>query len=199
MEADGYRTPSLWLSDGWAFAQREGLEAPGYWELRGGAWHQMTLHGLRKVEESRPVTHVSYYEADAFARWAGHRLPTEFEWEIASRGQPGATPLDLSNLLPGPHRPKGVSRLFGGVWEWTQSAYLPYPGYRPATGALGEYNGKFMCNQMVLRGGSLRPADIISARPTAISSILISAGSSWACGLRETYDGRNRSVSRDPG
>ena len=102
MEADGYRTPSLWLSDGWAFARREGLEAPGYWELRGGAWHQVTLHGLRKVEEGRPVAHVSYYEADAFARWAGHRLPTEFEWEIASRGQPGATPLDLSNLLPAP-------------------------------------------------------------------------------------------------
>ncbi len=159
MEADGYRTPSLWLSDGWAFAQREGLEAPGYWELRGGAWHQMTLHGLRKVEEGRPVTHVSYYEADAFARWAGHRLPTEFEWEIASRGQPGATPLDLSNLLPTPASSEGVSSLFGSVWEWTQSAYLPYPGYRPATGALGEYNGKFMCNQMVLRGGSLATPD----------------------------------------
>ncbi|MGA9547044.1 MAG: ergothioneine biosynthesis protein EgtB [Rhodomicrobium sp.] len=159
MEADGYRTPSLWLSDGWAFAQREGLEAPGYWERRGGAWHQMTLHGLRKVEEGRPVAHVSYYEADAFARWAGHRLPTEFEWEIASRGQPGATPLDLSNLLPRPASSKGVSSLFGSVWEWTQSAYLPYPGYRPATGALGEYNGKFMCNQMVLRGGSLATPD----------------------------------------
>ena len=95
MEAGGYRTPSLWLSDGWATVQREGWEAPGYWELRDGAWHQMTLHGLRKIEESRPVTHVSSYEADAFARWAGHRLPTEFEWEIASRGQPGPAPLDL--------------------------------------------------------------------------------------------------------
>ena len=159
MEADGYRTPSLWLSDGWAFAQREGLEAPGYWERRGGAWHQMTLHGLRKVEESCPVTHVSYYEADAFARWAGHRLPTEFEWEIASRGQPGATPLDLSDLLPRPASSEGMSSLFGSVWAWTQSAYLPYPGYRRATGALGEYNGKFMCNQMVLRGGSLATPD----------------------------------------
>jgi ergothioneine biosynthesis protein EgtB len=155
MEADGYRTPSLWLSDGWAFAQREGWEAPGYWELGDGAWHQMTPHGLRKIEESRPVTHVSYYEADAFARWAGHRLPTEFEWEVASRGQPGSRPLDLSNLLPTPASSEGVSSLFGSVWEWTQSAYLPYPGYMPATGALGEYNGKFMCNQMVLRGGSL--------------------------------------------
>ena len=155
MEAGGYRTPSLWLSDGWAAVQREGWEAPGYWDLRDGAWHQMTLHGLRKIEESRPVTHVSFYEADAFARWAGHRLPTEFEWEIASRGQPGPASIDLSSLLPKPASSDGVSSLFGSVWEWTQSAYLPYPGYKPATGALGEYNGKFMCSQMVLRGGSL--------------------------------------------
>ncbi len=159
MEAGGYRTPSLWLSDGWATVQREGWEAPGYWELRDGAWHQMTLHGLRKIEESRPVTHVSSYEADAFARWAGHRLPTEFEWEIASRGQPGPAPLDLASLLPKPASRDGVSSLFGNVWEWTQSAYLPYPGYKPATGALGEYNGKFMCSQIVLRGGSLATPD----------------------------------------
>ncbi len=159
MEAGGYRTPSLWLSDGWAAVQREGWEAPGYWEFCDGAWHQMTLHGLRKVEESRPVTHVSYYEADAFARWAGQRLPTEFEWESASRGQPGPAPIDLANLLPKPASPDGVSSLFGSVWEWTGSAYLPYPGYKPATGALGEYNGKFMCNQMVLRGGSLATPD----------------------------------------
>ena len=155
MEADGYRTPSLWLADGWATVQREGWEAPGYWEFRDDAWHQMTLHGLRRIEESRPVTHVSYYEADAFARWAGHRLPTEFEWEIASRGEALPAPLDLSNLLPKPASSDGVSSLFGGVWEWTESAYLPYPGYKPAAGALGEYNGKFMCNQMVSRGGSL--------------------------------------------
>jgi len=159
MEAGGYRTPSLWLSDGWAFAQREGWEAPGYWEMRDGAWHQMTLHGLRKIEESRAATHVSTYEADAFARWAGHRLPTEFEWEVASRGQPGPAPLDLSYLLSKPPSSDGVSSLFGSVWEWTQSAYLPYPGYKPATGALGEYNGKFMCSQMVLRGGSLATPD----------------------------------------
>ena len=159
MEAGGYRTPSLWLSDGWAFAQRKGWEAPGYWEMRDGAWHQMTLHGLRKIEEGRAVTHVSTYEADAFARWAGHRLPTEFEWEVASRGQPGPAPLDLSYLLPKPPSIDGVSSPFGSVWEWTQSAYLPYPGYKPATGALGEYNGKFMCSQMVLRGGSLATPD----------------------------------------
>ena len=159
MEAGGYRTPSLWLSDGWATVQREGWEASCYWERRDGAWHQMTLHGLRKIEESRPVTHVSSYEADAFARWAGHRLPTEFEWEIASREQPGAAPIDLSYLLPKPASSDGVSSLFGNVWEWTQSAYLPYPGYKPATGALGEYNGKFMCSQIVLRGGSLATPD----------------------------------------
>ena len=159
MEAGGYRTPSLWLSDGWATVQREGWEAPGYWEPREGGWHQMTLHGLRKIEESRPVMHVSYYEADAFARWAGRRLPTEFEWEIATRGQPGPAPLDLSSLLPKPASSDGVSSLFGSIWQWTQSAYLPYPGYKPATGALGEYNGKFMCSQMVLRGGSLATPD----------------------------------------
>ncbi len=159
MDAGGYTRPSLWLSDGWATVQREQWEAPGYWEFRDGAWHQMTLHGLRPVEENRPVTHVSYYEADAFARWAGSRLPAESEWEIASKGEPAPAPMDLSNMLPKPASSGGVSSLFGGVWEWTQSAYLPYPGYQPATGALGEYNGKFMCNQMVLRGGSVATPD----------------------------------------
>ncbi len=159
MDAGGYQTPSLWLSDGWAAVQREGWEAPGYWELREGAWHQMTLHGLRQIEESRPVTHVSYYEADAFARFAGWRLPTEFEWEVASQGEPAPAPLDLSHLLPRPASADGASPFFGGVWQWTASAYLPYPGYKPAAGALGEYNGKFMCNQMVLRGGSFATPD----------------------------------------
>lgn len=159
MEAGGYRTPSLWLSDGWAAVQREGWEAPGYWERRDGAWHQMTLHGLRRVEESRPVVHVSFYEADAFARWAGRRLPTEFEWEVASQGGSPPAPLDLSHLLPKPASADGASAFLGGVWEWTGSAYLPYPGFRPAAGALGEYNGKFMCNQMVLRGGSVATPD----------------------------------------
>lgn len=148
MDAGGYKTPSLWLSDGWTIARREGWEAPLYWERLDGAWAQMTLHGLCAIEENRPVTHVSYYEADAFARWAGHRLPTEFEWEAAANGET-PPPLDLTSLLPKPG-----SGAFGGVWQWTASAYLPYPGYRPAKGALGEYNGKFMCNQMTLRGGS---------------------------------------------
>jgi ergothioneine biosynthesis protein EgtB len=152
MEAGGYATPSLWLSDGWATVQRENWEAPEYWERRDGAWLQMTLHGLRAVEESRPVTHVSYYEADAFARFAGKRLPTEFEWEAAADGEAEPSP-NPAHLLPAP-AVSGASGFFGAVWQWTQSAYLPYPGYRPATGALGEYNGKFMCNQMVLRGSS---------------------------------------------
>jgi ergothioneine biosynthesis protein EgtB len=156
MSDGGYATPSLWLADGWACVQREQWQAPGYWEEAGGLWHQMTLHGLRPVEDSRPVTHISYYEADAFARWTGHRLPTEFEWEAAAQGVDfSGKSLDLSCLLPQPALPDGDSPLFGGVWEWTQSAYLPYPGYKPVAGPLGEYNGKFMCNQYVLRGGSL--------------------------------------------
>ncbi len=154
MDAGGYTTPSLWLSDGWAMAQREQWEAPGYWERNGGTWHQMTLHGLRPVDDARPVTHVSFYEADAYARWAGHRLPTEFEWEIASNGETGPAPLDLSHMLSRPASADGVTSLLGSVWQWTQSAYLPYPGYRPLAGPLGEYNGKFMSNQIVLRGGS---------------------------------------------
>jgi ergothioneine biosynthesis protein EgtB len=159
MEAGGYTTPSLWLSDGWATVQREQWQSPGYWELRDGTWHQMTLHGLRAVEDHRPVAHVSYYEADAFARWAGYRLPTEFEWEAASEGEPGPEPLDLSRLIPKPASAEGASSLFGGVWEWTQSAYLPYPGYKSLPGPLGEYNGKFMSNQIVLKGGSVATPD----------------------------------------
>ncbi|HZP75890.1 MAG TPA: ergothioneine biosynthesis protein EgtB [Pseudolabrys sp.] len=132
----GYATPSLWLSDAWAVVETEGWKAPGYWLDRDGAWFAMTLAGLRPVDPEMPVCHVSYYEADAFARWAGMHLPTEAEWETAARG---------GLLADG----------FGTAWQWTRSAYLPYPGYRAAEGALGEYNGKFMINQMVLRGSSL--------------------------------------------
>ncbi|HZS63990.1 MAG TPA: ergothioneine biosynthesis protein EgtB [Xanthobacteraceae bacterium] len=135
MADGGYATPTLWLSDGWATVQAEGWQAPGYWRQGDGAWLTMTLGGLRPVDPAAPVCHVSYYEADAFARWARKRLPSEAEWEIAARG----------GLLPD---------AFDQVWQWTQSAYSPYPGYRPAAGALGEYNGKFMVNQMVLRGSS---------------------------------------------
>lgn len=131
----GYTTPTLWLSDGWATAQAEGWQAPAYWENRDGEWFQFTLGGLRRVDPALPVCHVSYYEADAFARWAGKHLPSEAEWEVAAR----------NDLLPD---------AFGVVWQWTRSAYLPYPGYRAPAGAIGEYNGKFMVNQMVLRGSS---------------------------------------------
>jgi ergothioneine biosynthesis protein EgtB len=153
----GYQRYEHWLSDGWATVQREGWCAPLYWEERDGAWQQMTLSGLRPVDPAGPVTHVSYYEADAFARWAGKRLPTEFEWERASQGlsEEGRT-LGSGALRPSPAgEADGAPRqMFGDVWEWTQSHYSPYPGYRPAEGAIGEYNGKFMCGQFVLKGGS---------------------------------------------
>ena len=136
MADGGYATPTLWLSDGIATVQAQGWDAPGYWRNIDGEWFAMTLAGLRRVDADRPVCHVSYYEADAFARWAGKDLPTEAEWEVAATG--GA-----------------LDDAFGIVWQWTRSAYSPYPGYRAAPGALGEYNGKFMVNQMVLRGSSL--------------------------------------------
>ncbi len=157
MEDGGYETASLWLSDGWATVNREGWKAPGYWEQRDGEWLALSLEGLHPIEPSAPVCHVSYFEADAFARWAGKRLPTEFEWEIAASGLPvrGNT-LETRSFRPLPAEPPdGQPRqMFGDVWEWTQSAYLPYPGYRPPAGALGEYNGKFMVSQQVLRGAS---------------------------------------------
>jgi ergothioneine biosynthesis protein EgtB len=157
MKAGGYSTATLWLADGWAMINREEWKAPLYWELQDGAWHQMTLHGLLPVALSRPVTHISYYEADAFARWAGKRLPTEFEWEVASEGLPiEGNMLGSDLLMPQSARRSvdGLQQIFGDVWEWTGSAYLPYPGFKASPGAAGEYNGKFMCNQFVLRGGS---------------------------------------------
>lgn len=154
----GYKTPTLWLSDGWALANREDWRAPLYWEARDGEWFEMSLGGLQPLNLHAPVSHVSYYEADAFARWADKRLPTEFEWEVAARtsSQHGNS-LGTAALQPRPvqiERNGSPRQMFGDVWEWTQSAYLPYPGYRPPKGALGEYNGKFMVNQQVLRGGS---------------------------------------------
>jgi ergothioneine biosynthesis protein EgtB len=146
MADGGYTTPNLWLSDGWATVEAERWEAPGYWRKVDDAWFAMTLGGLRRIDAAAPVCHISYYEADAFARWAGKHLPTEGEWEVASK----------SGVL---------SDAFGIAWQWTRGAYTPYPGYQAAADALGEYNGKFMVNQLVLRGSSLAtPAG--HSRPT---------------------------------
>jgi ergothioneine biosynthesis protein EgtB len=136
MADGGYTMPSLWLSDGWATVEAEGWNAPSYWQRVDSAWFSMTLGGFRPVDPALPVCHVSYYEADAFARWAGKHLPSEAEWEVAATA--GA-----------------LDEAFGAVWQWTRSAYSPYPGYQAPPGALGEYNGKFMVNQMILRGSSL--------------------------------------------
>jgi ergothioneine biosynthesis protein EgtB len=156
MDAGGYRRPDCWLSDGWAAVLRNGWRAPLYWAQEGGRWLQFTLGGARPVDEAEPVAHVSFYEADAYARWAGARLPSEAEWEAAAEGaREEGTFADTGRLHPAAAPAgDGLRQLLGDVWEWTQSAYAPYPGFRPLPGALGEYNGKFMVNQLVLRGGS---------------------------------------------
>jgi ergothioneine biosynthesis protein EgtB len=156
MEDDGYARPELWLSDGWTTAQRESWRAPLYWERHDKSWWAFTLAGLRPIDPHEPVCHVSFYEADAYARWAGARLPTEAEWEVGADQVPVAGNfVDDEILHPlGVAPTGGLQALFGDVWEWTQDAYSPYPGYSPQAGALGEYNGKFMSNQIVLRGGS---------------------------------------------
>jgi len=160
IEDRGYSRGDLWLSAGAATVQQEQWEAPLYWLRQDGQWWHHTLAGLRPVEEDEPVCHVSYFEADAYARWAGARLPTEAEWEAAA----GDLPIDGNFVERGAFHPvplvdsagqtPGLHQMFGDVWEWTRSQYSPYSGYQPAAGALGEYNGKFMCNQFVLRGGS---------------------------------------------
>ena len=152
----GYASPTLWLADGWNTVRAQDWRAPLYFEQAEGGSAQMSLNGFRPIDPSAPVTHVSYYEADAFARWAGCRLPTEFEWEVAAE----TVPLKGRDLGHGRLQPiaaesgAGPKQMIGDVWEWTGSAYQPYPGFKAAPGAVGEYNGKFMCNQFVLRGGS---------------------------------------------
>jgi ergothioneine biosynthesis protein EgtB len=166
MEDDGYQRPDLWLSDGWQARNANGWTSPLYWDRDRSGWNITTLAGLRKLNPAEPVCHLSYYESDAYARWAGARLPTEAEWEVAANQVPVAgNLLGTGNLHPiSAKAADGVAQFFGDAWEWTGSAYTPYPGYRPASGALGEYNGKFMCNQMVLRGGScVTPEDHIRA------------------------------------
>ncbi len=157
IEDGGYSKHELWLSDGWNVCQRERWEAPFYWNEKDGEWLNFTLNGNVKVDLHAPVCHISFYEADAYASWAGKRLPTEEEWEVAARSKPIKGNF-VENKIYAPIPINGqkdeISQLYGDVWEWTQSPYVGYPGYKPSEGCIGEYNGKFMSNQMVLRGGS---------------------------------------------
>ncbi len=166
----GYRRPEFWLSDGWATVRQEGWQAPLYWRIEDGAWHVFTLAGERPLDPAEPVCHVSFYEADAFARWAGRRLPSEAEWEVAAARLPLAGNLaDSAHYHPCPDATRNedapaLRQMIGDVWEWTASPYVAYPRFRPVAGAIGEYNGKFMSNQMVLRGGAaVTPAGHIRA------------------------------------
>lgn len=165
IEDGGYTRPELWLSEGWKAIKESRFNAPLYWEQHANEWWHMTLSGMQPINPNAPVCHVNYYEADAYANWAGKRLPTEAEWEsVAANLSIEGNLRDRGYLQPQPGETTGMQQLYGDVWEWTQSAYNPYPGFQSPKGALGEYNGKFMCSQYVLRGGScVTPADHIRA------------------------------------
>lgn len=190
VEAGAYRRPEWWLAAAWETVQARDWRAPLYWLEQDGEWLQHTLDGLQPLDPQAPVCHLSYYEADAYARYAGARLPTEYEWEYAAREQAiEGNFLESGALRPQPHTRaarEGPGQLYGDVWEWTASPYVAYPGYKPPAGALGEYNGKFMCNQLVLRGGScLTPQSHI--RPTYRN--FFPAEARWQCsGLRLARD-----------
>ncbi len=198
MADGGYRRPEFWLSDGWALVRAEGWNAPFYWTEVDGVWFEHTLHGTWPVNPGLPVSHVSHYEADAYAAWAGKRLPTEAEWEHGVR----AADLDVAGNLADTQtfhpRAAGPStgslrQAYGDCWEWTSSAYLPYPGFHPAAGAIGEYNGKFMSNQMVLRGGC---AITSPCHTRASYRNFFPPGARWALsGVRLADDGAPRSAA----
>jgi ergothioneine biosynthesis protein EgtB len=196
----GYRRPELWLSAGWDAVTAGGWQAPLYWERRDGQWHSFTLHGMVPVDHQTPICHVSFFEADAFARWANARLPTEAEWEVVARD----APLDGNFLESGAFHPLALreapadgmpAQVFGDVWEWTRSDYGPYPRFRPASGAVGEYNGKFMCSQYVLRGGSCATP---STHIRSTYRNFFPPEARWQfSGLRLARDAEDRAISSD--